>query len=297
VQHCQSRRKQLADFSSLGWAEHVNTYTSNQHLEVKALRRLVGRRLSRSEAGVCIVEGEKVLAEATAGGVEIVSLFLDGDFESALITSLMAKGVRVRRLAPGSLASIVETVTPQPVVAVVKSPLRMLTDLLPLPAGLVVVGVGIQDPGNAGTMIRSAELSGAVAVVFTGNSVDATSPKVVRSSVGALFHIPVVQNDDTETALQLLRASRFRLLGTAVRGDAIAYSDGGVLGGSVAIVMGNEGQGLSESAAQMMDGWITIPMLGRTESLNVGMATSVLCFESARQRSAQRADEKTPNQP
>ncbi len=284
MQHCQNNPRQLADFSSLGWADQVNTYTSSQHLEVKALRRLIGRRLSRSEAGVCIVAGEKVLAEALAGGAEIVSVFIDGDFESALISSFGSSGVSVKRLTPGALPRIVDTVTPQPVVAVVKSPVRKLTDLSGSREGLVVVGVDIQDPGNAGTMIRSAELSGAVAVVFLGTSVDVTSPKVVRSSVGALFHIPVVQADDASLALQYLRDAGFRLLGTAVRGDAVGYSDNGVLSGSVAIVMGNEGQGLSESVADMMDGWITIPMHGKTESLNVGMATSVLCFEAARQR-------------
>jgi RNA methyltransferase, TrmH family len=240
--------------------------------------------LSRAESGVCVVEGEKVLAEVVAAGAEIVSLFIDGDFESALIASVAESGVPLRRLMPGALASIVDTVTPQPVVAVVASPLRKLTDLSPIQKGLVVVGVDIQDPGNAGTMIRSAELSGAIAVVFTGTSVDVTSPKVVRSSVGALFHIPVVQIDDTESALQYLSEQHFRLLGAAVRGDAVPYSQTGVLTGFVAIVMGNEGNGLTDLVADQMDGWITIPMLGRTESLNVGMATSVLCFESARQR-------------
>jgi RNA methyltransferase, TrmH family len=240
--------------------------------------------LSRAESGVCVVEGEKVLAEAVAAGAEIVSLFIDGDFDSALIASVAESGVPSRRLMSGALASIVDTVTPQPVVAVVASPLRKLTDLSPIPAGLIVVGVDIQDPGNAGTMIRSAELSGAVAVVFTGASVDVNSPKVVRSSVGALFHIPVVQTDDTELALQYLSEEHFRLLGTAVRGDAVAYSQNRVLTGFVAVVLGNEGNGLTDLVAAQMDGWITIPMHGRTESLNVGMATSILCFEFARQR-------------
>ncbi len=260
-------------------------FTSDQHADVKTLRRLIGRRSARSDEMLCVVEGAKVLAEALAGGHRVQTVFVDGHAELPAVNQALAHGAVVRRLAPGLLSKLGDTVAPQPVMAIVESPLVSLKFLSPWPAGLVVVGVDISDPGNAGTMIRSAELSGAVAAVFTGSSVDVTSPKVVRSSAGALFHLPVVQDTDAPSTLRYLSDQGVRLFGTAVRGDSVPYTKSGLLAGRVAIVLGNEAHGLSREVSDLIDAWITIPMQGRTESLNVAMATSVLCFEAARQRS------------
>ncbi len=263
----------------------MSVFTSDQHQDVKSLRRLLGRRSARFDELLCVVEGPKVLSEAMAGGHSVRTVFVDGHVEDPVVTEAVKRGATLRRLAPGLLSKLGDTVTPQPVLAIVESPVVEMESLSPWPSGLVVVGVDISDPGNAGTMIRSAELSGAVAIVFTGASVDVTSPKVVRSSAGALFHLPVVQTADTVAALRCLSKAQFRLLGTAVRGDSHPYTTSGLLSGAVAIVLGNEAHGLDESASAEIDAWITIPMVGRTESLNVAMAASILCFEAARQRS------------
>ncbi len=262
----------------------MSAFTSDQHVDVKTLRRLIGRRSARSDELLCVVEGVKVLAEALAGGHRVGTVFVDGHTEHPVVTEAAASGAVVRRLAPGLLAKLGDTVAPQPVVAIVESPLVTLESLSPWPGGLVVVGVDISDPGNAGTMIRSAELSGAVAAVFTGSSVDVTSPKVVRSSAGALFRFPVIQDVEASPTLSYLSEEHFRLLGTAVRGDSVPYTQSGLLTGAVAIVLGNEAHGLADEVSGLIDTWITIPMHGHTESLNVAMATSVLCFEAARQR-------------
>jgi RNA methyltransferase, TrmH family len=264
----------------------VGSFTSDQHADVKLLRRLLGRRSARLDEMLCVVEGPKVLAEAIRGGHRVNVVFVEGHGELGVVEEAVTRGAVLRRLAPGLLAKLGDTVSPQPVLAIVESPVLEIASLSPISAGLVVVGVDIADPGNAGTIVRSAELSGAVAVVFTGSSVDVTSPKVVRSSAGALFHIPVVQGADTIGVLQYLSTEGFRLLGTAVRGDSRSYTDAGLLTGSVAVVFGNEAHGLSDAAGESLDGWITIPTGGLTESLNVAMAASVICFEAARQRAA-----------
>jgi RNA methyltransferase, TrmH family len=272
--------------ASGGWQQFLLPKATTSQLQ--QLRRLVGRRDARLEACVCVVEGWKVLAEAIASGRTVREVFvpqrgsISDEFHSLPSGRALFETVTYAVTEAG-MTKVSDTVSPPQVVAIVDSPLWQLVDLSPLPQGLVVVGVDIRDPGNAGTMIRSAELSGAIAAVFLGTSVDLTSPKVVRSSAGALFHIPTVQSDDVMGSLAYLNEERVRLLGTAMTAER-SYTDAGVLSGSVAVVMGNEGHGLDKQVGSILDGWIMIPMQGRTESLNVGMATSVLCFEAARQR-------------
>ena len=153
-----------------------------------------------------------------------------------------------------------------------------------LRGGFVVVGVDIRDPGNAGTLIRSAEASGAVGVVLCADSVDITSPKVVRSTAGALFHLPVVTDISLAETLAFFRGNEVRSWAAAVRPDrCVAYFDAD-LSGPTAMVFGNEAHGLSEADLGAVDGLLTIPMLGHTESLNVSVASAVICFEAARQR-------------
>jgi TrmH family RNA methyltransferase len=178
--------------------------------------------------------------------------------------------VVVHELAPNVMERVASTESPQPVLAVV----AMQSHALPTAATFVIVADRIADPGNAGTIIRSAEAAGADAVVLTPGSVDPYNPKVVRATAGSLFRIPVV-----EATLESLSA--FRRLGTSShRGDV--YTDP-VYHGRVAVVVGNEAHGLDDDAA--IDQWITIPHAGPAESLNVAMAATVLAFEVARQRS------------
>ena len=150
--------------------------------------------------------------------------------------------------------------------------------------GFVVVGVDLRDPGNAGTVIRSAESSGAVGVVLCEGCVEPTNPKTVRASAGALFHLPVISGPDPDETLQMLHVWGVRSWAASARlGEAQSY-DLADLTGPCAIVIGNEAHGLPVEIEANATGLITIPMLGRTESLNVGMATAILCFEASRQR-------------
>jgi RNA methyltransferase, TrmH family len=249
--------------------------------QLQTLRRLIGRREARLEAGVCVVESAKVLREALAAGAEIEAVFVREDSEAVVPLGVSAP---VRSVELSVFDRLADTETPQPLLAVVRVQRRSIESIH---GGTILVGVDIRDPGNAGTMIRSAELSGASAVVFLGTSVDVTSPKVVRSSAGGMFHLPVVQCVDTALGLDELRRHGCRVLGTAVHRDAVPYCNDGTLAGDVVIVVGNEAHGLDQFVEPLVDQWITIPMQGRTESLNVGMAASVLCFEAARQRSSE----------
>lgn len=254
-----------------------------QHQKVKRLRRLVGRRSAREAEAAFVLEGAKVVAEALAAGARIEAMYVAaGALDDPIARRAFDAGIRVFELAPGVMEHVADTVTPQPVLAVaayVDVPLEAV-----LGTDTLVVCVNVRDPGNAGTVLRSAEASGVGGVVFCDGSVDPYNPKTVRASAGALFHVPVVAGGNPVEVLERIGESRFRRLGTVARGGA-SYTDVD-LTGRVAVVLGNEAHGLSDATAAVLDELISIPMQGRTESLNVGMAAAVVCFEAARQRRA-----------
>lgn len=224
-----------------------------------------------------VVEGATLVAEAFRAGVAVESVFVAAGTDAE---GVAAEGTRVYELAPGVLERVADTVTPQPVMAVV-SYIDVELDALS-GASMVVVCVDVRDPGNAGTVLRSAEAAGADGVICCSGSVDVYNPKTVRASAGALFHVPVVVGGDPVEVLARVGGWGLRRLGAdAHQGEAYTRSD---LRAPVAFVVGNESAGIPELIAASLDGRVTIPMAGRAESLNVGMATAVLCFEAARQR-------------
>jgi TrmH family RNA methyltransferase len=152
---------------------------------------------------------------------------------------------------------------------------------------LVVVCAEVRDPGNAGTILRSADGSGADAVVFSDGSVDPYNPKTVRSSAGSVLHVPVVVAGDRAGILRSFGEWGFRRLGAVVRGGT-DYSelDWGM---PTALVLGNESGGLPPDLDDELDGLVEIPMAGRAESLNVGVACAILCFEAFRQGRARQS--------
>jgi len=231
----------------------------------------VGRRSARLEEGAFVVEGPGLIAMAHAAGWEIEAVFVAAGEWSYQPPD----GVAVYELAPKVMEKVASTDTPQAALAAVRRRVAPLDELAH--ADFVIIGDRIADPGNAGTMLRSAEAAGAAGVVFTSGSVDVFNPKVVRSSAGALFHVPLI----TDIALDVaLGAGRFRSWGTSShRGVPYTEAD---FSGPTAIVVGNEAHGLSDEAP--VDDWLTIPHAGRAESLNVAMATTVLVFDVVRQR-------------
>ena len=235
--------------------------------KVQRLRRLLGRRSSRSEEGAFVVEGAMLTGEAVAAGWHVEAQFVAPGV--APVDGVDA----VHLLGVGVAERISATDAPQGVFAVVAVPPNDPAVLDR--AGFVVVADGIGDPGNLGTILRSAEASGVEAVVTTPGTVDVHNPKVVRASAGAIFHVPVVA-----AALAEVRAAGLRLVATSShRGTAHTAAD---WSGRLAIVAGSEAHGVADDAD--VDEWVRIEHHGRAESLNVAMATTVLCFDAARAR-------------
>ncbi len=219
-----------------------------------------------------------LVAEAVTAGWRVEAQFVPVGSDAAV-----AGAGPVHELAAGVLERVASTDTPQAPIAVVEMP-PPSEDLL-ASAMFVVVVDRVADPGNLGTILRSAEAAGVDAVVLTPGTVDPFSPKVVRASAGALFHVPVVVAEVGDVA-----AAGLRPLGTTshtVSGrTTVSYADAD-LTGRIAVVMGNEATGLPEEwtdAQGPIRSWVTIPHRGRSESLNVAMAATVLVFEAARQR-------------
>jgi TrmH family RNA methyltransferase len=231
------------------------------------------------------VEGTELVRTALAAGAVPESLFVAAEGAGdpavgAVAAEVASHGIRVYDLAPGVLARVADTVTPQPVVGV----FPMVHADLAAVAGdgtLVVVLDGVRDPGNAGTVLRSADAAGVDAVVFGGRSVDPYNPKTVRSSAGSIFHVPLAVEPDTASALTTLGDLGYRALGAAVGGDEYTAVD---WNRPTAIVLGNEAAGLDPTLE--LDGSVGIALSGRAESLNVGVACAVLCFEARRRRSS-----------
>lgn len=197
-----------------------------------------------------------------------------------LIERAGSAGVPVHELQNGVIERVSDTVTPQPVLGVVPF-VDVALETLP-PPSLVTVCVDVRDPGNAGTVLRSAEAAGADCVVCCAGTVDVYNPKAVRSSAGALFGVPVVLGGDPKSVLSQLGGLGLRRVATASAGG-LDYAEVD-LTGPVAIVLGNEAAGLPDAVTGSVDELLTVPMHGRAESLNVGMAAAVVLFEAARQR-------------
>ncbi len=214
------------------------------------------------------------------GGAEILDVFVAPGADERIPAEAVARGARRHDLAPGVLERVADAVTPQPLAAIVATTAVELEALQT--AEFVVVCTDVRDPGNLGTILRVAEASGAGGVICCEGSVDAYSPKTVRASAGSLFHVPVVAGGDSLEVLDRMGRWGVHRLGTDAHGgtpyDSLNFAS------PTALVLGNEAHGLPRGIEAHLDGTVTIPMVGRTESLNVGMAAAVVCFERARQR-------------
>jgi RNA methyltransferase, TrmH family len=221
-------------------------------------------------------------------GAQLDTLYLGPGADRAfasLVARAVEAGARVQELRDQVVEKVATTRTPQPVLAVATRPRQTVAAIAAV--GHTVMTIDVADPGNLGTIVRSAEASGADGVVVTGaNSVDPHHPKVVRSSAGAIFGIDVAEHEDAGGALaELARPGRRTLGAHATDGDAYDRAD---LASPCALVLGNEARGLPDALGRRLDGVVCIPMSGGAESLNVAMAAAVLCFEAARQRRAAR---------
>ena len=266
---------------------------------VKAAR-LLAKRSQRERARLFLAEGPQAVREALGQGQPgrpeparpgaaslITELFVTGPARARhaeLVDAVAATGIPVHEISGELMAELAQTVTPQGLLAVCPFVDVPMADLIAAAPRLVVVLANARDPGNAGTVLRTADAAGAGGVVFADASVDPYNSKCVRSSAGSLFHLPLVAGIPLDQAIAELRRAGLAVLaadgGGALRLDEVEAE--GRLGSPTAWVFGNEAWGLPPELLALADESVAVPIYGRAESLNLAAAAAVCLYASAR---------------
>lgn len=258
--------------------------TSRQNTLVKDLRKAFTQNEPTSE-GYIAVEGLRILEEAIRSGLKFQAVFFSdsGSAQSERLLPQIGSHVEVLQLSDDVFTSAVDTASPQGVAALVKLRSQKLEDVMETAgANALLLGVaGIQDPGNLGTIIRSAEAFGIRAVLLGEKTVSHFNPKAVRASAGSLFRQPLIKAKLIDT-VPLLKEQGMRVLATSShKGKPLHEAN---FAGAAMIIIGNEGAGVPQEILAQADELVTIPHSARVESLNAGIAASILLYEAARQR-------------
>jgi TrmH family RNA methyltransferase len=249
---------------------------------VFAARKLT-KRAQRDKTREFLAEGPQAVAEALNRATEIFATPDTADRYADLLDLARTRGIHVSLATDTALAGLSETVTPQGIVAVCGFLDVPLSEALQGPPALVAVLVEANDPGNAGTVLRTADAAGAGAVILTDGSVDIYNGKTVRASAGSLFHPPVVRGGDPAKLIVALREAGLRVLATAGDGEADLFDEAaaGRLAGPTAWLLGNEARGLPDELAELADARVRVPIFGAAESLNLAAAAAVCLYTTA----------------
>jgi len=256
----------------------MTVITSSQNPKIKLVRALLGRAKERREAGAFVVEGVRLVEEAETGGWRFRFALYDeslGDRGKLLMERLTARGLEVDEVSQSVMKSLSETETPQGILAVLE------LNQLPIshPSDFLLIPDQIRDPGNLGTLLRTGAAAGVQAVLLPPETTDAFAPKVVRSGMGAHFRVPI----HSMTWEEIRRQTKdLQVYLADMDGKFYWETD---LRQPLALIIGGEAEGASEKAQNLATQRISIPMAGDVESLNAGVAGSVLMFEVLRQRS------------
>ncbi len=258
--------------------------TSRANARVKQLRAAFAGH-ARLSGGLVAIEGDNLLGEALRSGMVLKTVFIA---ESRELPRTVPRSVEVLRLSDELFASAMETQAPQGIAALLVPPVSSVDAILgDAPTPLLLVACGLQDPGNLGTLIRSAEAFGAIGVLTLAGTVSAWNQKAIRASAGSIFRVPVAGVGLEE--LVLLRQRGIALIAAVAAHDhphehnAVEARDAGFQN-ACAILIGNEGAGLSDDILSVADRRVTIACPGRVESLNAAVAGSLLLYEASRQR-------------
>lgn len=267
-------------------SEFISSPANKLIKQVVALKQ----KKNRDSLGLFIAEGVRLVEECAAAGWSV---------ETCIYTEAAAARERTHRLierlerllcqmvlVPESLYNkISDTEQPQGIMVIAKKRQTSLENLLTTEGKppLLVVLDGIQDPGNVGTIIRTADAAGCTGVIALKGSADIYASKTVRASMGSLFHLPVVEGVSAKELITMLQQGGVTLLATGLQKSQVYYQT--QFACPVAVVLGNEGQGVSHELLAAADACVNIPLIGKAESLNVAIAAGIILYEAVRQRS------------
>lgn len=244
----------------------------------------LNKKDARSETGLFLLEGPQGLSEALDRPKLIVDLYATEEAverHHELFTRAAAARVEVQLVSEAVLKVMCDTTTPQGILAVCHQMHSTLEELVSAKPQLVALLANIRDPGNAGTVLRAADAAGADAVIFSENSVDVYNPKVVRSTTGSLFHLPVVVGVSIEDAISQLRAAGLQVFAANGGGVQLPGLSKVELAKPTLWVMGNEAWGFESETLKLVDKEVAVPIYGAAESLNLATAASICLYASA----------------
>lgn len=261
----------------------VKVITSHQNESYKFLKALT-QPSTRKRHKAFLLEGATFVFEAldeAAWAIKLIALtpeFAKTERGGLIIEKAQGRKVSVVLIAPALFDEIAQSETPQGVVAALKQhQTEHLANLQPPEVCTVVVLEGLQDPTNVGAIIRTADATGAFAILYTKGTADPYAPKSVRASAGSILHVPIIPIPSVSEAHEWLSGHRFQLVVTAPHGGENCFT--AAYAKRVAIVIGNEAKGVLEETMKMANLSVTIPMLGRAQSLNASVAASILLYE------------------
>jgi len=253
---------------------------SKDNLLIKEIRKLKEKR-HRVSSNMFLVEGFRFVEEALCSGFEVVHIFISArgevKFENSSMKDKLQGNTKVYGVSDSLFKNICDTDNPQGIIASVRNkPVEIKYD-----NGFYMLADKIQDPGNMGTIIRTAHAAGALGVILTKGTVDIYNEKTLRATMGSIFKIPVIYDNDL-SIVQKLKNSGFKLVTSSLDTDKNFYDID--LKGKIIISVGNEGKGISQEVYDICDLKIKIPMPGDAESLNAAVAASIMMYEVVRQK-------------
>ena len=245
----------------------------------KETRKLKERK-NRNKSSKYIIEGFRLVQEAFKAGLDIDYLIVTSDGREKINSYLeeyISDKIKIYEMTNALFNELISTEKPQGIVAVV----HMNEKPLELDGSFYLLCDKVQDPGNLGTIIRTAHAVKADGIILTKGTVDIYNEKTIRSTMGSLFYVPVHYDDDNMTLVKSLKAKNFKIVVTSLDTDKDFFKES--LKGKVLLTVGNEGNGVSDEVYELADTKVKIPMPGNAESLNVAIATSVIMYEKVRQ--------------
>lgn len=255
--------------------------TSTENKQVKNIVQLNTKAKVRKKQGVFVVEGIKMFLEAPKDRVE--SVYVSESFVQETSHVEMLRGYAYEVVADAVFAKMCDTLTPQGIITVVRFPEYTLDDIMHKQSNPhIIILESIQDPGNLGTIIRTGEGAGISGVIVNKETVDLYNPKTLRGTMGSIYRVPVVVAEDLTQTVLNLQEQGVEVYAAHLKGTKQMYDMD--FAKSCAFLIGNEGNGLTDELAGRADSYLRIPMEGQVESLNAGVAASLLMYETLRQR-------------
>jgi TrmH family RNA methyltransferase len=254
--------------------------------QIKNLILLQKKAKAREEQGIFVVEGIKMFEEAKAAGILQKAYASESFYQDRLKNNPdYFVGLDYEVITDSIFKETSETKTPQGIMGTVKKAVYSLEDMLTVPEACLLLLEDIRDPGNLGTMLRTAEGAGVTGIILNSSSVDIYNPKVIRSTMGSIYRVPYYYAEDFNKVLSELKKHEIIIYAAHLKGRD--YDTKGGFLKKCAFLIGNEANGLTKETSAMADALVKIPMAGKVESLNAAVAAAILMYEVARQRRKQ----------